>query len=258
MCRHLCLVLLGLAHAQAATPAAPTVSLGAAKSPSGSYTLTVGDKVWFESPGAPTVCVGGKQTPLSFKSTAPASGTDERLGAWTGTRLSYGSGGAGAQMELLFKNFASGSVAAATATFPQAINTKGCGSNKQLSTHFPEFSTTAAEAAALHMLSWRGGVVGTTAASKGLGKLGASGLDCGPVVATDPATGDTLVVSTLDHHKIFPQQTTNGSWSMGLAAAIPAIPAGFNHVRHYLTDGRGTCLPPLPPHLHQCLRQQAG
>ena len=63
------------------------------------------------------------------------------------------------------------------------------------------------------------------------GNLGASGLDCGPVASTDPSTGSTLVWSTLDSHKIFPQSTDNAtsSYSMGLAAAIPAIPAGFNH-----------------------------
>ena len=34
-------------------------------------------------------------------------------------------------------------------------------------------------AADLHTLSWRGDVIGTTAAAKGLGNLGNSGLDCG-------------------------------------------------------------------------------
>ena len=43
--------------------------------------------------------------------------------------------------------------------------------------------------------------------------------------------GNTVVWSTLDSHKIFPQATDTAakSYSMGLAAAIPAIPAGFNH-----------------------------
>jgi hypothetical protein len=144
--------------------------------------------------------------------------------AWLGTMASFGSGPT--EVDLTFKAFAATpGIAVGTATFPQGVDTKGCGGNAALSTHFPSFSTSAARAADLHMLSWRGGVIGTTAAAKGLGKLGASGLDCGPVVATDPATGSTLVVSTLDNHKIFPQKTTNGSWAMGLAAAIPSARA---------------------------------
>ena len=52
------------------------------------------------------------------------------------------------------------------------------------STNFPEFDTSAARGGDLHTLSWRGGVIETTAAALGLQKLGASGLDCGPVVST--------------------------------------------------------------------------
>ena len=63
----------------------------------------------------------------------------------------------------------------------------------------------------LHTLSWRGGVIATTAAAKGLGNLGATGLDCGPVVSTDPTTTDTLVWSTLNSHKIVPQETTSSA-----------------------------------------------
>ena len=53
-----------------------------------------------------------------------------------------------------------------------------------------------ARAPALDTLSWRGGVIGTTAAARGLANLGvpaAGCLDCGPVASTDPATGATLV-----------------------------------------------------------------
>ena len=49
------------------------------------------------------------------------------------------------------------------------------------------------------------------------------------MVSTDPDNGNTLVWSTLDSHKIFPQTTQGNSYSMGLAAAIPSIPQGFNH-----------------------------
>ena len=82
----------------------------------------------------------------------------------------------------------------------------------------------AAMATDLYTLSWRGQVLATTAAAKGLSRLGANGLDCGPVVSTDPSTGSSLVWSTLDSHKIVPQTTANGVYAMGLAAAIPSIP----------------------------------
>jgi hypothetical protein len=75
------------------------------------------------------------------------------------------------------------------ASFPVAIDTSGCGSNLELSTHFPSFDTAAGRAASLHTLSWRGGVIGTTAAAKGLGNLGANGLDCGPSPVPTPPLG---------------------------------------------------------------------
>jgi hypothetical protein len=210
----------------AAAGAEPKLSAAVDKS-SGVYTVSVDGKAWYSSPGPATVCIGGKQTQLKLTGTKASSGSD-KFGAWTGTTASYSAGGAA--VDYTFQSYASKpGTMVGTATFPKTINTAGCGGNGDLSTHFPEFSTTAAEAANLHMLSWRGGVIATTAAAKGLGNLGASALDCGPVVSTDPATGNTLVVSTLTHHKIFPQKTQNNTWSMGLAAAIPSIPAGFNH-----------------------------
>ena len=35
--------------------------------------------------------------------------------------------------------------------------------------------------------------------------------------------------STLDNPKIVPQQTVGGVYSMGIAAAIPELPAGFSY-----------------------------
>jgi hypothetical protein len=116
-----------------------------------------------------------------------------------------------------------------TATFPSGLDTSGCGLNTDLSTNFPAFDTTAAQAETLHTLTWRGGVIATTAAALGLASLGQSGLDCGPVVSTEPTTGTTLVWSTLDWHKIVPQRTTGTVYSMGIAAAIPELPIGFNY-----------------------------
>jgi hypothetical protein len=153
----------------------------------------------------------------------------DAFGVWTGTTASFAAVG-GASMDLTFKAYAARpSVVVGTASFPTNISTAGCGGNTDLSTRFPAFSTTAGRAADLHTLSWRGDVIATTAAATGLGALGNSGLDCGPVVSTDPTTRITLVVSTLDNHKIIPQKTEDGAWSMGLAGLIPIIPAGYNY-----------------------------
>jgi hypothetical protein len=151
------------------------------------------------------MCIAGKQTPLKLSSTKAASGVDAKFGEWTGTTASFGF------VEYTFKAFANHpNVAVATATFPADVDTSGCGSNSDLTTHFPAWSTTAARGADLHTLSWRGDVMSTTAAAKGLDALGANGLDCGPVASTDPENGNTLVWSTLDSHKIVPQMTANG------------------------------------------------
>jgi hypothetical protein len=48
------------------------------------------------------------------------------------------------------------------------------------------------------------------------------------------------VWSTLDRHKIFPQATQSGTYSIGLAAAIPQIPAGEEYT--WSNFGR---LPPI-------------
>lgn len=224
----LALVALLCGSCGSVVAAGPTLSVGVDSS-SGVYTVAVDGAPWYVSPGAPTLCVAGKQLPLALNGTSAASGSDA-FGAWTGTTASFAAAGGGAGMHLTFKAYAAKpSVVVGTASFPTTISTAGCGANTDLSTHFPSFSTTAGRAAELHTLSWRGDVIATTAAATGLGALGNSGLDCGPVVSTDPVTRVTLVVSTLDNHKILPQQTANGAWAMGLAGLIPTIPAGYNY-----------------------------
>ena len=194
---------------------------------SGGYSLRVSGKRWYSSSGPPTLCVRGAQTVLSLSGIKPSSDS-EIFGAWTGTTATFSAGDA--TMQLTFKSYSSQPhVLVGTTSLPNSVDTTGCSGNTDLSTHLLEFSTSLAYAADLHTLSWRGGVIATTATAKGLGKLGASGLDCGLVVSTDPLTRNTLVISTLDHHKIVPQKNINSSWSMGIAGAIPSLPAGFNH-----------------------------
>lgn len=156
------------------------------------------------------------QTTLALKGTPSAASGSDKFGVWTGTAATYTSSAPAVTATYTFKHYASKpQIAVATASFPDGLDTSHCGTNEQLSTHFPAFDTTAAMAPNLNTLSWRGGVIATTAATRGLGKLGANGLDCGPVVSTNPSTGATLVWSTLDYHKIVPQSTANGIYSMG-------------------------------------------
>jgi hypothetical protein len=161
----------------------------------GVYTVSVDGQAWYSSPASgESICVKGKQIALKLAATAAVSGTD-KVGAWTGVKASFAAAaGQTAAVDYTFKTYAATpDVAVGLASFPVAIDTSGCGSNLELSTHFPSFDTAAGRAASLHTLSWRGGVIGTTAAAKGLGNLGANGLDCGPVASTDPTTGNTLV-----------------------------------------------------------------
>lgn len=211
-------------------------------SKSGIYSVSVGSTVWYRST-MPVVCVGGKQTTLSLSGTDPASGTD-KFGAWTGTEATYASTTPKALMKVTFKQYASKpSIGVGTASFPEGLDTSNCGSNSALSTQFPAFNTSDAQAASLYTLSWRGDVVGTTAAALGLGKLGAGGLDSGPIASTmiDGSTSTTLVWSTLDSHKIVPQRTANGVYQMGIAGAIPSLPANFNYsILFTASDGGAT------------------
>ena len=211
--------------------AAPDVVIGVNAS-TGAYIVSIGGEPWYEGK-PPIVCQSGVQLQLIFASVRAVSG-DDGFGAWTGDTTAYvaaGSNTSAPLMELTFKHYAARpQLVVGTAAFPQGLNTSGCGANTDLSTQFPAFDTAKLRASEINTLSWRGGVIATTAAARGLGALGASGLDCGPVVSVDPETGDGFVVSTLDHHKIFPQKTySNGAWAMGVAGAIPSLPAGWNH-----------------------------
>eukprot|EP00756_Hemistasia_phaeocysticola_P044960 Hpha_TRINITY_DN18735_c0_g1::TRINITY_DN18735_c0_g1_i1::g.47372::m.47372 len=196
----------------------------------GVYTLSVDSLPWYES-AVPVVCVGGDSVTLSPTGSKPASGTD-KFGTWTGTATSYESSSPKALMELVFKQYANmPQLVVGTASFPHGLNTSNCGSNEDLSTQFPAFNTSAAQATSVYTLSWRSGVIAVTAAAKGLEKLGANGLDCGPVASTLIAGSSrtTLVWSSLDSHKILPQKTTGGVYQMGVAGAIPSLPSGFNY-----------------------------
>ena len=204
---------------------------------SGAYSLAVDGETWYES-SPPTVCIAGELKKLRLVSAAAASGSDG-IGDWKGPTLTLAAAPAHAvAMAITFKHYVRmPNVSVATATFPAGLATAGCGSNVDLSTSFPAFRTQAGRASSLHTLSWRGQVLSNTAASMGLGALNASGLDCGPVVSTEPSTGTTLVWSTLTSHKILPQRTTLDTYAMGLSASIPSIPPNYSYSVVFTASG---------------------
>ena len=215
------------ALASTASSEPPLLSFGVDEH-SGEYAVSVDGVAWYTS-APPMACIAGARMPLIFQSMAATQHGSDKFGTWTG-KVAVFAAEKSATIEVTFKQYASRpNLAVATARFPSGVDTRGCGANTNLSTTFPAFRTAAARAQALHTLSWRGQVLSKTAAAKGLGALGASGLDCGPVASTDSATGRTLVWSSLDSHKILPQRTANGVWAMGLSGSIPRIPAGFSY-----------------------------
>eukprot|EP00931_Biecheleriopsis_adriatica_P045516 TRINITY_DN26070_c0_g1_i1.p1 TRINITY_DN26070_c0_g1~~TRINITY_DN26070_c0_g1_i1.p1 ORF type:complete len:794 (-),score=129.52 TRINITY_DN26070_c0_g1_i1:49-2430(-) len=196
---------------------------------SGAYAVRVDGVVWYQSPASSTACIAGKQLPLNFKALSKASGHD-KFGPWQAVTASFSAGTTLTTLDYSFKQYSDRPyLIVATASFPDGLDTAGCGQNTALITHFPSFNTSAAMAPDLHTLSWRGVAVKTTAAAKGLAALGANGLDCGPVVSREPTAGKTLVWSTLDAHKIVPQMTHGDIYAMGLSGAIPSVPRGYSY-----------------------------
>jgi len=198
----------------------------------GTYSLSVGNVSWYTSPGSPTLCVHGKEMKTTLNTTQDVSGNDKQFGAWEGIEASF-AGDGGVEVVYTFKSYTSGqnSVVVGTASYPNGLDTTGCGPNTALSTRFPEFLTgTPEKTKSLLTMTWCGVTLSKNAVSRGLGGLSViSGLDCGPVVSMEEETGLTVIWSTLDYHKIMPQSNMNGTYAMGISAAIPSIPKGFNH-----------------------------
>ena len=204
----------------------------------GVYTILIDGIPWYRSPAFVSMCVKGKRHPLLFRSKLPSMGKDV-FGDWKGEALTFMAGGS--PVSVIFKQYAhERGIAVATMEFPTGVDASQCGPNLNLTTQMPAFDVSAARAAELHTVSWRGVALSTTAAARGLNALGANGLDAGPVASTDPSSGDTLVWSTLSSHKIVPQRTSGGVYSMGLSRAITSIPRGFSYSVLFSTARGGT------------------
>jgi hypothetical protein len=163
-------IALALSSVPATIAHTPSVAAAVDKL-TGIYTISVDGKKWYESSDLATVCVAGKRVGLQISGSTTTSGND-KFGDWIGTTASYATASSNAiVVEYTFKSYAANpQIMVGTASFPNGLDTSNCGKNTDLSTNFPAINTTAALGPSLHTVSWRGGVIATTAAAKGLGK----------------------------------------------------------------------------------------
>ena len=176
--------------------------------------------------------MAGVSVALSFNSSGPTAGSDA-FGSWTGTAVSWAA--PGAALTHVFQTYASlPSVVVMTASLPMGLDASKCpGGTSGHSVSFPAINTTGARAASLGYLSWRDEAAKTTATSTGLEALGANVLDAGPIIAFELSGEPRAAIawSTLTSHKILTQVTSNSAhtYALGLSAAIPSAPAGWNY-----------------------------
>ena len=198
---------------------------------SGQYAITVGGVAWYESTPAPRVCIKGRTTRLVLTAQHAVHGVDA-LGQWTGTMLTFrlhaGLGPANAAAAVVaehtLKKYAALPYAAViTVRYPQTLNTSSCGTVDTVAAEVLALNTSATSE--LRVLSWGGGL--SLRAATGLAGLHTDGIKSGPVVSVGGK--HTLVWSTLDSHKVVPQQNAAGVYSLGLSAAFSSITGGFSH-----------------------------
>lgn len=183
------------------------------------WSWNVGDTTWLQSPSSFSICSSGnKNAALSTDGTiTPASGQDA-LGTWTGFSVTYNA----SSIRLVItaqhyetrnngKDSAPSGVAVITVSFPDGVDTSGCGGVSDQSTHFPAFDTSAELASSLGFLTWRG-TTAPAVTTQGLKALAQAGLDAGPVLSY-AADGTSLMWSTLTSHKIIVQSTMSGTSS---------------------------------------------
>lgn len=188
----------------------------------GKYSFSVGGSNWLESTEEPTVCVDGTSVSLVFDKIGNVDGNDN-FGSWEGVEVTWKTNTPEPKSVIqTFKSYPSlANVAVLTSSFPDGLSTAQCGSKTQQSTRFPTFDVAAFQAETLSFLTWRGGVLSDTAITKGLGALNAGSspfqLDSGPVVSFD-SSGNSVVWSTLDSHKIVLQSTTGSTATVPLTA----------------------------------------
>jgi hypothetical protein len=176
------------------------------------WTWSVGTVEWFQSPSTLSICSSGnKAASLTTNGImVDASGSDS-LGNWIGFSVTYNASLVRLVITAQHYQTSSNGIAVITVSFPDGVDTSGCGGVADQSTHFPAFDTSAALAPNLGFLTWRGSTA-PAISSQGLTGLEQKGLDAGPIIAYN-SDGTSLMWSTLTSHKIVVQTTVSGSSS---------------------------------------------
>ena len=218
---------------------------------SGAYSVSLeeGSDTAVVASAATTLCHDGvvystSNATLAVQTAADATGADS-LGAWTGVSVTFApapaTGAPGVGVRATFKAYAArpGVLALSTAFFG-GVRSAGCGGDMTFKTFsllatLPAFDAAALDAPRAAVLSWQD--VGTTVFAQGLANYSCSGVHCGPLVlafpapaaATSAAFAGTVVVSSLDNHKIVSVDSgaRSGAWAMGPVAQLPVLPDGF-------------------------------
>ena len=201
--------------------------------PTGEYAIAVNAAVWYRSVDAPLLC----DTPLTYHSKQAATGTDA-IGPWKGTVVTFTSGSTPV-VEHTYKQYtAVPEAAVVTVKYLTNLDTRSICDGGAAGNITYINTVVGAEALALNTtagglvnmlrtLTWARGL--SMQASTGLASLGTGGIQAGPVISTDPHSETTLVWSTLDSHKVVPQNNNASRYSIGLSGAFKAIAKGFSH-----------------------------
>jgi hypothetical protein len=166
---------------------------------------------------------------LTQVSTAPLSGHEPVLGAYTGTEMRWVIGNSSSRTFVTcIRNFATAPGLRDGAVVFEYQLPNGAGNmtgNKQgLHTTFPAFTSLSPPSA----LSWSGDFVQAHGGVQ-------TGIEGGPVVFSAPGVGaESLVVAPLSHYLSSSSATTAHDgrgvrWAGGLSSDIRSLPVGFNH-----------------------------
>jgi len=212
---------------------------------SGAYAVSLGEGAAVAvASAATTLCHEGvtystENGTLTVQEAADASGADA-LGAWTGTAVTFaaGAGAAGVGVRATFKAYAARpTTLSLSAAFLGGVSSAGCGGDGAALKSFPLLAALpaldagAGGAPRATVLSWQD--VGVTVFAAGLANLTCAGVHCGPLVLSfpdgAPALAGSLVVSSLDNHKVVGVRSGAawGGWAMGPVAQLPSLPDGW-------------------------------
>jgi hypothetical protein len=221
--------------------AAPTLHWDVEASPAPAVSLLLDGVPWLVST-APTACVSGSAgTTLSYNGSQPVSGSDG-FGAFAGTAVTWAAAAPGSPRVVVeFRAYAAApSLATAVVSFPDGLDTSGCGSgglDGNVAVSAPAWNASAGQLGSLGFLTWATEALSKTPTSLGLAGLPVNALDVGPIVAFPAGQltpeSPSLVWSSLSSHKIVTHALTKqpqpgpitALWSQSRADQIACLSA---------------------------------